>query len=100
MEYSIEHIQVEFNNRASSIFFTLYTGFRNAVSLLDRQRDENVFQQLQAQYSSMLHQHLQAIARELLDKSKGIQDAGQLQESLPYLIQNYTKEFSQKIKGL
>jgi phosphoglycerate-specific signal transduction histidine kinase len=100
MERDSEQLNLEFNNRARSVFFNLYNTFKQGVAPLDRLRDENVFQQLQSQYVQSLRQQLEHIAKEILARSKTPQQKTQFAQRVPALISDYTTEFTQKIRGL
>ena len=87
---------VLFHDRARKVFFALYSEFKHAVATIDRQRDENVFQQQQAMYTNTLKHHLQNIAQET---SRHMQQQDQSQK-LNVLVEDYLKEFVHKIKSL
>jgi hypothetical protein len=45
---------VDFDNKAKKIFFSLYENFARSAKQLDRQKDDNVFQQQQSKYLNTL----------------------------------------------
>ena len=100
MNNSFEQTYTEFNNRARSAFFALYKDFLLAISVLDRQEDENVFQLVKSKYQSKLKQQLKLVAEEMMSKNNSSQNNEQLKEALPYEIEGYISEFTQKINSL
>ena len=59
-------MQVEFHNRANTLFFSVYHGFENAVASLSRRKEEFKFQQLKKQYAETLQRDLQMVAKDIL----------------------------------
>jgi hypothetical protein len=100
MKNDFEHISVAFHNRAKEALFSLYGSFRYAVASIDRQGDENVFQQLHDKFSSRLKHQLESIAKEMLSQADSGSNINELNQSLSYFIQGYMHEFSQKIRSL
>ncbi|MEI6950221.1 hypothetical protein V9K67_23775 [Paraflavisolibacter sp. H34] len=100
MTNSMESLKVEFNNRASSVFFTTFSSFQTSIASLDRQGDENVFQQLRGRYATLLQQQLEGIARELISRSQAEPGTARLKEALPTMILEYTNDFCRKINSL
>ncbi len=100
MEKDIEYAQTEFNNNASKFFFSLYARFHDAVKLLNRRRDDNVFQQLRGKYLYTLKKQLEDMAKTCLDKYKSSKDISHLKETLSYSVDRYMNEFSQKAASL
>jgi hypothetical protein len=99
MHEGIEQNSVTFHNRARSEFFPLYQEFRQSVKLLDRQRDENVYQQLQMRFANQLQHRLQNIAMELLLHTEHT-CRNQLNPLLANAIDGYVQEFMQKARSL
>lgn len=99
MQEGIEQQSVTFHDRARNVFFSLYREFRHSIASIDRQGEENVYQQLQNRYASQLHLQLHNIALELLDQTES-SDRSKLNFSLSHAIEEYVKEFMQKAKLL
>lgn len=93
-------VMVEFNNKASGYFFSYYDTFKKTVKKLDRQKDENVFQQQQALFLRALKNRLEFIARELLDKNKSPDNSNRLNKKLTDAINDFLVEFRQKSRSL
>ncbi len=100
MKNDFEHINVAFHNRAKEVLLSLYGSFRYAVASIDRQGDENVFQQLHNKFSSRLKYQLQSIAKEMMSQVGSGTNMNELNQSLSYFIEEYMHEFSQKIRSL
>ena len=99
MKSNIEQYTVQFHNRAREIFFSLYNDFKRSTATVDRLRDENVFQQLQAKYTHELKSQLYAVASEMLEQvSSGVHDG--FNHLLHSLIEDYINEFVQKARSL
>lgn len=95
----IEQQSVLFHDRARNVFFSIYKEFRHSIASVDRQGDENVFQQLQNRYASLLHHRLNMIALELIDQAEP-SNRSMLNVSLGQSIKEYVYEFVQKAKSL
>ncbi len=100
MKNDFEHISVTFHNRAKAVLFSLYESFRYAVASIDRQGDENVFQQLRNKFSGRLKHQLQSIAQEMMSQAGNGINRNELNQSLSYFIEEYEHEFLQKIRSL
>jgi hypothetical protein len=100
MEKNIEYAQTEFNNNAAKFFFSLYARFHDAVILINRRKDENVFQQLRGKYLYTLRNQLEDMAKACIDKYKSSLDVNQLKETLSYSVNRYANEFIQKAGSL
>ena len=100
MKNDFEHISVAFHNRAKAVLFSLYESFRYAVASIDRQGDENVFQQLRNKFSCRLKHQLQSIAKEMMSQAGSSINMNELNQSLSYFIEEYENEFLQKIRSL
>lgn len=100
MQEGIEPYCVAFHDRARSVFFSLYAEFRHSIASIDRQADENVFQQSQNRYASQLHLRLNHIALELLEQAASSGNRTRLNQVLSPSIEEYVKEFIQKAKSL
>lgn len=82
------------------MFFSLCNAFMHSIELLDREKDENVFQQLQGKYGLQLKQRLQYIATDILNAAGENEHMGELNLALSFCIKEYEKEFMQKVKSL
>jgi len=100
MQEGIEHHCVAFHDRARNVFFSLYTEFGHSIASVDRQGDENVYQQLQNRYISQLHLRLNNIALELLEQADPTGNRTKLNQALTRSIEEYIKEFLQKARSL
>ena len=93
-------ILIDFNKRAQKIFFSLYGKFKESAKLLDRVRDDNVFQQQQSKYLQTLKQQLESLALEILNKNRSVGNNSQLNKKLTDEINEYVREFKQKSRSL
>ena len=93
-------ILIDFNKRAQKVFFPLYEKFKESAKLLDRVRDDNVFQQQQSKYLQTLKQQLESLALEILNKNRSVGKNSQLNKKLTDEINEYMKEFRQKSRSL
>lgn len=91
---------IEFNNKASNVFFSSFETFRNAVKNLDRQKDENVFQHQQARFQGALKNQLEFIAKDLLEKNQPLKNTNQLNKKFTDVIKDYLNQFRQKSVSL
>jgi hypothetical protein len=100
MENKIEQYNILFHRKAKAVFFSVYEEFKHTTASLDRQRDENVFQRMQAQYSARLKRQLGEVALETLEQlSLGLSRDG-FNRILTSFIEEYTTEFVQKARSL
>lgn len=89
----------EFESQASKLFLHLYQQFEQVSSNLDRQTDENVFQQSSSRYTLALQQQLNQIALRLIEEHKHtIKSIDDLQHALVNRIDALVNEFKQKTK--
>jgi|SRR5690242_7378487 len=93
-------ILTDFNNSAQRIFFSLYQTFKESAKLLDRAKDDNVFQQQQGKYLQTLKQQLESLALEILNKNNSAGKNKELNKKLTDEINGYVKEFRQKSRSL
>jgi hypothetical protein len=100
MDKDFNQLSIEFDTKARPVFFALFHAFEQTVQTVNRQKNENYFQQLQSQYASTLKSQLGDIAKELIFKNGSLVEVQQLQHSLYSAIDHYTKEFLQKAKSL
>jgi hypothetical protein len=100
MSKSNEQMQVEFHNRANTLFFSVYHAFENAVASLSRRKEEFKFQQLKKQYAETLQRDLQMVAKDILRIYKSERDVSETNQTLQGLISNYLHRFVQKVNDL
>ena len=100
MNNAMEQVSVLFHNRAGEAMLSLYREFKHSVASIDRQWEENVFQQQQGRYTSLLKLRLDSIARELMSVLETSSDRNEWSHSVTGFIQSYLNEFRQKIKSL
>ena len=89
-----------FHNRASEAMLTLYREFRSTVSPIDRQWEENVFQQQCGKFTALLKHRLDGMAMELMAKLETDSERQEWNHSGNRFVQDYMREFGQKIKCL
>lgn len=91
---------VLFHNRAGEALLTLYREFRQGTASIDRQWDENVFQQQQGKYVALLKHRLELIAQELMAGQGSGSGRDEWNREVSNHIHNYLGEFRQKIRSL
>ena len=91
---------VEFNTKASAIFFSHFENFKDTVQQLDRKKDDNVFQLQQAKYLQALKNQLEYLAQSLLNKHSSMRSANLLNKKIRDEIDQYLNEFKQKSRSL
>ncbi|HEY5966518.1 MAG TPA: hypothetical protein VIU35_01010 [Chitinophagaceae bacterium] len=91
---------VDFDNKAKKIFFSLYENFAGSAKQLDRQKDDNVFQQQQSKYLKTLKTQLENLAKDILNKNGSLKNINLLNKKLSDEINTYLNEFSQKSRSL
>ncbi|HEY1116044.1 MAG TPA: hypothetical protein VGE66_20920 [Chitinophagaceae bacterium] len=96
----MESIYVLFHDRAGEAMHSLYRSFRKAVAPIDRQGGDNVFRHQQSLYTEQLKRRLESIALELLSKLNKSVDPNECHHTLSRFIQDYVREFGQKIRAL
>jgi hypothetical protein len=99
MKKDVELKSMVFHNRARDVLLSLYKDFKHSAASIDRQGDENVFQQLRCRYAGRLKHQLQSIASEILTSQEPA-GSNELNYVLTSLIEDYEKEFFQKTKTL
>lgn len=100
MEKDINIIKSNFRNSSTRISHLIYEDFIRSVKKLDRQRDENVFRQLQSRYRSELEKQLNAAAEKVIGEYGGHNDMRTLQRELTNQISYNVSEFLLKIKSM
>ena len=91
---------VDFDNKAKKIFFSLYQNFAGSAKQLDRQKDNNVFQQQQSKYLNTLKNQLENLAQDILNKNSSLKNINLLNKKLSDEINTYLNEFTQKSRSL
>lgn len=99
MEQDPELVITGFQKTAVNLFEELYHHFKKQARKLDRQTDENVFQQLRGRYERQLQYQLDQEAKDLMRTYKR-GDVLQLQKSLTEHIGYFLVEFKRKTGGL
>lgn len=98
METDIEVIKSNFRQEASQIFSYIFRSFRKHAEKLDRQRDENVFQQLAGSHADQLKTQLTQTAKKMMARFSGPVD--KLNRELTKEISYYISEFHVKIMSM
>jgi len=93
-------MQVEFHNRATEKFFSVYHSFENSVADLSRRKEEYRFQQSKRQYAVTMEQELQIIARDILTRYKNEKQVKELDPLFHQFIKDYLHRFIQKVNDL
>jgi hypothetical protein len=94
-----DEILVEFNDGALKLLGFVFAKFEKNVRLLDRNKDDNVFQQLRAKYLHSFKNELENMAKIHIEKYKG-DKAHELNNRLSNSIDRFTNEFVQQIRAL
>lgn len=93
-------VNVLFHRRAGEVLLALYQEFRQGTASIDRQRDENVFQQQRGKYVALLKHRLERIALELMAGQNHAAGRDEWNREVSGHIRDYLGEFSQKIRLL
>ena len=99
MQKDSDEILVEFNNDAGKLLSFLFAKFQKNVQPLNRNKDENVFQQLQSKYLYSFKNELENMAKIQIEKYKG-DKAYELNNRLSDSIDRLINEFVQQIRTL
>ncbi len=89
-----------FHNRANEVMHTLFSEFEASIATINRQHDENVFQQQLGKYSRLLKHQLDFIALEVIGQAGSNQNTSEKNHALSLFIEEYLHEFKQKAKSL
>ena len=100
MERDIEIIVSHFRNEASSLFLAIVEDFERHAEKLNRQRDENVFQQMQSRFVQELKKQLSYIAEKVIGQYKGNTGINTLRRELTAQIEYYISELLLKIRSM
>jgi hypothetical protein len=99
MSSTTDQIQQEFHDRAKETFFNMLHAFQDATAKIDRNKNENLFQQLKRQYVLSFEKKLQDIGHAVLNKYHGNSQAQRIDPALHQFIKDYLHRFNQKIAG-
>ena len=100
MEGEIAVIITRFRNESSRISQRIFDDFATSVSGLNRQTDENVFQQQQARYLQELENQLHQFASKTVEENRGHNAVALLQHELPIQVSYILAEFLVKAKSM
>jgi len=95
-----EQMQIEFHNKASLIFSSVYQGFETAVGNVSRRNEEYKFQQLKNQFAWTLQSELDKVAKDVLKKNKNEKQVNEMDQMFHQFIRDYLHRFIQKINDL
>ena len=100
MDNECEQVFADFNNSAQRLFFLTYENFSVFAKQLNRQQDENVFQQQLGKYLRTLKLQLEGIAEEVIQKNKSLKEIDRCNKLLTEKIDFYLNEFRQKSRSI
>ena len=89
-------IYAVFHEEANKMYFSLLHEFKRNIDLIDRNRNENVFQLQKGKYISMLKKNLEGIAMQIINQYKEVEFPDRIRRELTEGINYYIKEFSRK----
>ncbi|MFT3750466.1 MAG: hypothetical protein QM768_19285 [Agriterribacter sp.] len=100
MNPDINTVKAIFRDEASVIHLRVTKAFEFNTRKLDRQKDENVFQQLAARYADELKRELSQMAEKLLAKQGGGANRHLLHQDFARQIAYYVSEWLLKIRSM
>lgn len=100
MESGFEQLISVFTIKAQKLFAFTYEKFRFSTRMLDRQKDENVFQMQLGKYLRTLKLQLESLASEMMTRTTSKKNMDQCNKLLKDKIDIYVREFRQKAKLL
>ena len=100
MDQALEHLTIEFHDKARNIFFALFRDFSAAIDKVDRRRDEHLFRDQREKYVTRLQQQLREMASGLIERNHSVKNVGQLSQNLNHHIAEYVHQFVTKVKEL
>jgi predicted NodU family carbamoyl transferase len=100
MEGNVEHLSVGFHDRARTLLFSHFEGFKASIERVDRRKEEYTFQQQREYYANNLQQQLQQVAQAILHKNQSCRNIGQLSQNLHQFIADYIHQFVMKTNAL
>jgi len=89
-----------FRDLSSKIYEKVFTDFKKGVNDIDRQTDENVFQQLQARYIRELEKYLDKEAKRIIEAYTDQSSIKKLQRELSGHISYLVTAFFIKAKSM
>lgn len=99
-KHDSERVHVLFHNRAGEALLSLYREFKHSVASIDRQWDENVFQQQLGKYTVLLRHRLESIAIDLMNQLQTGDDRNKWSHTANGFIGEYMREFGLKVRTL
>jgi len=99
MQKDPDQMLVEFNDSAGRLLAFLFSRFRQNVQSLNRKKDDNVFQQLQAKYLFSFKNELGNMAKAYIEKC-GAANMHELSNRLNSSVNIFTNEFIQQMRSL
>ena len=100
MEKETTRIITSFRNSSSRIFEMIYDDFKRSVKKLDRLRDENVFQRMQARYIKELEQQLRWAAEKTVEECNEKSEVKIVRHDLTSQVSYLLSEFLLKAKSM
>ena len=100
MENGVTLIITGFRNLSSKVYEVICDDFARSVNKLDRQTDENVFQQLGARYAKELERDLEQEAEKILTTHKSHEAIGTLERELAGQIAYLVSAFLLKVNSM
>lgn len=100
METSVNEIVSKFRELSSRVYREIWLDFRERARHLDRQRDENVFQQLQARYGKELEKQLDREKIRCLEMNQRHREQGFLQRELSHQVTLLVSGYYERVRAL
>jgi hypothetical protein len=100
MEKDFGNIISKFRDLSSKMSEMIYDDFKRKVKKLDRQKDENVFQLLQARYINELDKQLQQAAEKMVQENNKYSNLKLLRNELANQSSYILSEFLQKARSM
>lgn len=99
MKVDLDAVRTSFSNEASTIYMHKVSAFKLRVKKVDRQRDENVFQQISAVCIAEFKQELSQLCRRFLDEFGKDVNSGRLSQELNKQSSYYLAELLHKLRS-
>lgn len=100
MENDIEMITTRFRNEAAGLFAMTAIDCTHHLKAINRQLDENVFQQIQGRYIHQLRHQLNQIAKQEMSLYTNNRDRNLLNRELTKQVDYYVSELLLKTRSL
>lgn len=100
MNVDINTLKARFRDEASVIHLRVMKTFELNTTKLDRQKDENVFQQLAARYAAELKKNLSQMAEKLISQLEDGTKRNLLQQDFARQISYHVSEWLLKIRSM